>query len=489
MRKVNRIVFILLLVVFISRIAPVYAEDTPSKGNEKPHDLVATKTDPITSHNFGVFCSPYNTDWEDPEKIVTLFKELGVKLVISRIRWKDIEEKKGEFSEEGWKAYDEIINKFTSCGIHVTTIIEAAPRWAIDPALNPGNWKGKKFNPPPKIPKDLADFASVAVRRYKHKVKTWAFLDAPQGRNHWTEPAHLADLYKAGYEAVKKEQPDSVIVMSGLEGNLQVRGAYLEAFLKAGGGKYVDMYDFHILLNEPSFTGIESCTIALKEILRKFGEDKKPIQYGGIGCPSLFNPPAGWKKNKISEGWKPVDYGPLNPEEQANRLVITMVLGKSLGIERIFWTRTRDNAPQSGIERQKYLEKIKRTEPKWKAESEAPRTIGIIDYDYRQKPSYYALKTLIEKLDGADFIRSLNMGNNGKGYIFKKGDAFTGVFWVWEGERTVELSSNAKTVQVLDINGRNVKTIPVVEGKFTLNVTNIPIYLEGDIEDIKITSL
>ncbi len=474
MGMVNRIIFVFLSTALLSYIASTSAEET------KPQST--------TSHNFGIECNPYTEDFKDPEKTVGLLKELGVKLVICKLLWKGVEEKKGEFSEKGWKVFDEIINSLTSCGIDVMCYIAGTPPWAIEPGLNPGNWKGKKFNPPPKNPKDLADFASVAVKRYKNKVKTWAFFNAPQNENHWTEPTHLAELYKAGYEAVKKEQPDSTIVMSGLEGNMQIRGTYLEAFLKAGGGKYVDMYDFHIMpLDAPPFTEIESYTIALTEILKKFGEDKKPIQYGAIGCSSLFNPSAYWQKNKISKGWKPLDYVPLNPETQASRLVITMVLGRSLGVERVFWTRTRDFAPQSGVEHQKYVKKRKGKEQKWRIDSQ--RTTGVIDYEYNQKPSYYALKNLIAKLDGANFIRSLDMGSGGKGCMFKKGASSTAVFWTWEGERTIELSSNAKTVQVLDMYSKMVKTILVKEGKFTLNITNIPIYLEGDIEDIKIASL
>src|SRR3990172_4628863 len=485
-RIVNSIVFVFLSATILSFITTTFAKDkkpTPARPSTQVGEVKG-------KGNFGIVCNPYNEDWEDPEKTINLLKELGVKLVVSRILWNDIEEKKGKFSEESWKVYDELVNKFTSCGIDVTTIVVGTPRWAIDPTLNPENWKGRKFAPPPKNPKDLADFVSVAVKRYKNKVKTWAFFNAPQNKKHWTEPTHLADLYRAGYEAVKKERPDSTVVMSGLKGNMQIRETYLEAFHKAGGEKYVDMYDFHVLLSAfPFITNIESCTIAFKEFLKKFGEDKKPIQYGAIGWPSLFNPPAGWQKNKISKDGRPLAYAPLNPEDQANRLVITMVLGRSLGVERIFWTRTRDKAPQSGPEHQKYMERIKENKPKWKVASESTRTMGIIDYAYQQKPSYRAFKTLIEKIDGANFVRGLDIGNSGKMCIFKKGGMFTGVFWLWEGKKTIELSSNTKTIKVFDIYGKNAKTIPVVEGKFTLNVTNTPIYLEGDIEDIKITSL
>lgn len=479
---VYRVISVFLSVLFLFSFTTLFAGDKTQQNSSQ------IKQNAKNRHAFGVFCDAYNEDWENPEKTVTLFKELGVRVVISRIRWKDIEKEKGKYSEDGWKAYDGLVDKFASCGINVVTIITSTPTWAIDSTLKPEDWKGKKFGPPPQNPNDVADFASVVVRRYKDKVKMWAFFNAPQNQNHWIEPAHLADLYKAGYTAVKKEQPDSVVIMSGLEGCLQTRESYLGKFLKAGGGKYVDMYDFHILLNAPSFSEIESFTNSLKETLKKFGEDKKTIQYGAIGWPSLFNPPARWQKQKMSKGWKPSDCIAQSAETQATRLVTTMVLGRSLGIDKVFWTRTRDFAPQSGAEHQQYTEKIKGKKPQWKVDSESTRTMGIVNYDYSPKPSYHALKTLIGKIDEAVFVKSLNMGNSGKGCIFKKGDTFTGVFWVWEGNRNIELSSNAKTIQIQDVFGKNIHAIPVVNGKCTVNVTNVPIYLEGDIKDIEIAS-
>ena len=485
-RIVVGIVFVFLSVTILSLITITFAKD------KKPTPLASsTQIGEVKGWgNFGVVCNPYNEDWADPEKTVALLKDLGTKLAICKLSWKSIEKEKGKFANEGWRVTDGIVNKLTNCGIDVMFFFTDVPAWAIDPALNPGNWEGRKFSPPPKNPKDLADFVSVVVKRYKDKVKTWALFNAPQNKNHWTAPAHLAGLYKACYEAVKKEQPDSIVVMSGLEGDSStIRGNYLDAFLASGGGKYVDMYDFHILFNQSPVSVIEPWTADFKAILKKYGEDKKPIQYGAIGWVSLFDPPRSWQKQKAAKGWKPVDCVPLNPEIQACRLVTTMVTGKSLGIERIFWTRTRDYAPASGPKYQEYVDQIKKIKPNDKIKVEATRTLGLVDYDYQPKPSCQAFKVLNEKIDGASFMRSLDLGDAGKGYLFKKGSTFTGVFWLWKGNKKLELSSNAKTVRIIDIFGKNAKTIPVVKGKCTLSISNIPLYLEGDIENITITSL
>lgn len=441
-------------------------------------------------HNFGMVCNPYNEDWASPDKTVALFKDMGIKLAICKMSWRDIEKEKGKCPDDAWKVSDGVVDKFTSNGIDVMFIIADTPMWAIDPAVNSKNWEGKKFGPPPKEPKDLASFVSTAVKRYKNKVKTWALFNAPQNKNHWTTPAHLAALYKASYEAVKKEQPEGILVMSGLEGDSQkIRGKYLEGFLEAGGGKYVDMYDFHLLFNQSPISVVESWTVDFKDILKKYGEHNKPIQYGAIGWVSSFDPPNKWKKKKAGMGWKSMDCIPLTPEMQACRLVNTVVTGKSLGIERIFWTRTRDHAPSSGPEYQKYVDKVKAKKPNYEVKVEATISMGIVDFDYKPKPAYQALKVLVEKLEGASFVKSLDMGAGGKGYLFKKGNKFTGVVWLWEGSKNIELSVKTKSIQVVDMYGKPVKTISVTKRKCSLTVTNVPVYLEGVVEDVEITSL
>jgi hypothetical protein len=448
--------------------------------------LLTTYTYADTNAHFGIVVNPYEKEWENPDRITNLLKELGVKLVITKLSWNDIEPEKGKFSKKGLAKFDDLVNKLTGLGIEIMPYISATPGWAIDPKLSPANWKGKKFGPPAKNPEDLASFFAHVVKRYKGKIKFWALYNAPQNRNHWTEPGVLADMYKLARQVLNKEQPDGKLVLSGLEGAKSQGIPYLENFLKAGGGKYVDMYDFHMHLGGDLFTDSENNTIQYKKVLSKHGELSKPIQYGAIGLPSQFNP----SKQHIAQfkwkGWKPLDYAPMTPEKQANVLVTTMILGRSLGVERIFWTRTRDNAPASGQEHKKYMEKIKGRKPEWIIETEASRTRGIVNYDYSPKLAFAALKVLIQKLDKANVFKTLNLGDDGKGVVFKDNDKFIGVFFAWEGTKTITLKASAKSIKVFDIYGKEKDSVPVKDGKFVLKISPDPIYVEGNPQDLDI---
>ena len=438
-----------------------------------------------SSSHFGLIVNPYNEDWENPDKTTKLLKELGVRLVISKISWRDIEPKKGKYSQKGWEKFDGLVNRLTGIGIEIMPFISATPNWAIDPNLNPTNWKGKKFGPPAKNPEDLAAFFTQVVKRYKDKIKLWAFYNAPQNRNHWTEPKVLAEMYRLGQQVLDKHQPEGKLVMSGLEGAKQQGIPYLEKFLMAGGGKYVDGYDFHMTLGGDKLTEVESSTNNYKKILGKYGALSKPIQYGALGVPSEYNPSISLIKEFKLKGWKYLDYAPITPDHQANILVKLMVLGRSFGIEKVFWTRTRDHAPISKSAQKKYPKEARKKSP-WVMETEASTTRGIIDYNFNFKPSFKAFKTLIGKLDKADVFKNLNLGDNGKGVVFKDSDKFIGVFFTWEGTKTITLKASAKSIKVFDIYGKEKDTVPVKDGKFVLKILPDPVYLEGNLQDLDI---
>jgi hypothetical protein len=440
----------------------------------------------VANSHFGLVVNPYNEDWDDPEKTTKLLKDLGVKLVISKLSWKDIEPEKGKFSKEGWEKFDGLVNKLTGLGIEIMPYISATPQWAIDPKLSPAKLKGKNIGPPAKNPEELTAFFTQVVRRYKDKIKFWALYNAVQNQTHWIEPKVLAEMYKLARLVLSKEQPEGKLVLSGLESSRFKGPDYLQEFLKAGGAKYVDIYDFHMALGDNTLTSTESSTNRYKAILGNYGELSKPIQYGAVGFPSEFKASEYQIAQFKQRGWKLSDYAPITPERQANLLVTTMVLGRNLGVERIFWTRTRDHAPTSGETYDRWSKKVKGKKQKWVVETETWRTRGIIDFQYKPKPSFVAFKVLIQKLDKATVFKNLNVRNNQKTTIFKEGNKFTGVFFTWEGEQTLTLRSLAKNIKVFDIYGKEKEVVPVKDGKFVLKVSPEPIYVEGDLRDLSL---
>ena len=467
---------VFLSIVVLSCIASTSAEAKKSQNFRMDKEITTTK------RHFGIFCNPYNWDWEDTEKTVSLYNELGVKIAICNIKWKDIEEKKGSFSEKGWKVFDEVVSKLTGCGMEVMCIIAAPPGWAVDSTLKNDESNGKKSRV---NPEDLKDFAAIAAQRYKDRVKYWAMFNSPQGKAHRVEPKHLAELYRVGSQAIKSKIPDSVIVMAGLEGTIDKRGPYLEKFLQAGGGNYVGMYDFHMNLGGGvRFSTAASDTNTLIDILKKYGQTGKPIQYGAIATPNRHVTNAKKVEKLKALGWKPIDFELITPEQQAIRLVTLMLLGRSLGIDRIVWTRTRDQAPESGPVHDKWLSDMKKIKPNMQKECAYNRTMGVIGYNYELKPSFHAFKTLIEKLDTATFLKELSVGSDAKALIFQKEGRHIGAFWTWEGAKSLTLEIDSKNVTISDMYGKIITPAETNNGKLTLPLSPSVVYVEGDFKEI-----
>jgi len=254
--------------------------------------------------------------------------------------------------------------------------------------------------------------------------------------------------------------------------------------LKASGGKYVDIYDFHMILGGDTLSETEFNTIQYKKVLGRYGEGSKSIQYGAFALPSEFTPSENLIGTLKQKGWKPIDYSPMTPEQQAKNLVKIMVLGRSLGVERIYWGRTRDYALASGVAYNKYMKTTEKQRDKTGVLME--RTHGLIDYNYNSKPSFMAFKVLIQKLNKADVFRNMNLGEDGKGVIFKDGDKYTGVFFTWEKEKTVTLRTSAKYVKIFDIYGKEKEKVSVEAGKIKLRISPAPVYVEGDLHDLSI---
>lgn len=461
--KCGRFLFLLFAVgITWSCRTATYVE---AKGNEKPDRMIHQNI-----YHFGLVLSPYNEDWADPESIIVLLKELGVKSVISRMGWKFIEKRRGLCT---WREYDEFVDKLTKAGISVTAMITSTPTWAIDPDVLTA-WKGKRpGDPPPSETKYMADFVRVAAKRYKGKIKFWALYNEVSQEKDRLEPEALADLYKAVYGIIKEEDSTNTVIMSSL--GTKNREEYFERFLKAGGGEYVDMYDFHEIT---MMSLIEPAMDSLKRIMRQY-QQEKPVQLGASGDPSEFKPtPRSFKRMKrhrLSKAWDINE--PRTLESQAQRLVKRMAWARALGIKRVFWVRTRDARKKTMLE----VQQSKR--PKWKHIS-GFYTKGIIRNDLTPKPAFYAFKNVIEKLDTALFYKSVDTEEPSKGYVFKTGNKHIALFWTWEGKKLLKVKTRAKSVMLKDKYDNLVEKIDVKDGILSVEVTTDPLFVYGDVADI-----
>jgi hypothetical protein len=438
------------------------------------------------NHHFGIVCHPTlrgADEWEHPEKIVQIYKELGVGDVIVHFSWAAMEPEKRKYSSEILRCYDDVVDRLSKANIEISAMLVRTPQWAIDLNITGKKRKGMEiFASPPKHPEDFAEFVSFFAGRYKGKISRYLFYNETNLNKRWIEPKFLVGIQKAGYAAVKNIDPKAQIVMPSLEGRPRQRARYLREFLKYGGGKYTDAYDFHMNTASQITGKTEKDAGMLLAVLKAYGEDRKPVYFGAFAVPSQYTYTAEQMDVLRKQGAIPQDYSPRTPETQARVLVTQMITARSLGVDRAYWARTRDwlLEPRSIAEHRK--ERLGRLRPDsfygMNKREGHDMTMGIVNHDYSPKASFHAFKTLIAKLDGADCVKTLGFGK-GKGVFFRKSNELIGVLWNAEREETVRLGVGTDKVTLFDMYGSVINAVEPREGIVNINIGPSPVYVKG----------
>ena len=109
---------------------------------------------------------------------------------------------------------------------------------------------------------------------------------------------------------------------------------------------------------------------------------------------------------------------------------------------------------------------------------------GIIRADYTAKPSFVTFNAAASELADAAYVDSYNtLDQNLRIYKFHRESDNKDIYVIWsnEGSETVSLNFGSDTVQVGDMFG-NFSNYAAVNGAVTLNVTEQPVYIEGNFQ-------
>src|SRR5690606_26700552 len=104
---------------------------------------------------------------------------------------------------------------------------------------------------PPDEIDDWVNYIETVVGRYEGRITYFQLWNEPNLEGEWgghpIDPAAYVELLKAGYEAVKRVDPDAVVLLSGLAPTDQ-RGPdnlneflFLQEVYDAGGAEYFDI--------------------------------------------------------------------------------------------------------------------------------------------------------------------------------------------------------------------------------------------------------
>jgi hypothetical protein len=363
-----------------------------------------------------------------------------------------------------WANYDTWFSNLYATGIRPVVTIYGNPTWAAQYGAGPIY---------PEHMDDFLEFVGAAVERYDGDgvddapgspvVNHWEFYNeqdngsvllAEAGYGYWGHNgAGYADLLRQAWPVIKTANPDAQVLIGGIayerfeetEGGPYVR-QFLDDFLAAGGGQYIDIFNFHYYPNwadrwAPYGQGVIGKATYLRSKLAEYGVSK-PVACTEIGT-----------HNDPSRGG--------NDELQSRYVVQAFVRSMAADLRIVTWFALRDITDEG-----------------------FPYLYGLLDANYVPKPAYSAYSTLTSQLSDVRFERALSAAGTGtaaiEGYVFSRGARSIYVVWT-NDDANHSMGIAASTVERVDKYGATDLVLDaddgMADGVVTLEVRPSPVFL------------
>jgi hypothetical protein len=253
------------------------------------------------------------------------------RVITTETTWYSLEPEKGVWKFE---ALDRAVARAQDKGVEVLYTLGYPALWAADTGLF------RQWNPGYALPpRDMADWEAYlrrVVSRYKGRIKYYELMNEPHftevdGGWHSTRDfpvARMVEMARIASQVIKQIDPEAKLVSMSPSGRLNgIRR--VDAFLKAGGGQYIDVVGFHFYSEGPEH--IPELVSALRKVLANNGQSHLDIwnTESGFYITGLDKP--------HGAGVIPKDEILYTPEQGAAAVSRAMTLGAAAGLRRFYW--------------------------------------------------------------------------------------------------------------------------------------------------------
>jgi GH35 family endo-1,4-beta-xylanase len=342
---------------------------------------------------FGIRGLKLNKQEHRRSEALNLVLRAGVKWHRSAIEWMDVEPRNNEYR---WEDTDNFIDLLYKNGLNMVFTLRSVSSWGTKHSAARGGFARASM---PLSMKEYLEFVSQTVKRYKNKVKYWQIENEPCGRFWRSSKKNYAILLKSAYGVIKNEDPDSHVLLGGLTARKIIEdegNGFLSTILKHGAGNYFDILDIHAYRE---VSRIEKATQNARKILVKYG-------FSGTRSKPIW----------ITETGTPVRAGATSEEEQAADVIRRYVIAFANGVEKVFWWKVSDDFRSHSVN------------------SSSLKFYGLLDFDLRPKPAYYAYQFMTSKLRSFDSVVELNRPGS-RVFQFNFRDK-TSIFIIWKENST-----------------------------------------------------
>lgn len=320
---------------------------------------------PMNENPFGVldflhwnhsWNSNHYPDEASVRKTARLLAGAGIGTVRFDFLWQDIEPSPGEFD---FSKYDMIVKVLRENGIAVLGILDYSADWASPQRT--WNVPGDDFAP-------FVNYCRQVVSRYKGSVRYWELWNEPDSHTYWEPQDGMVSyvrLLKEVYAAVKKIDPQCILLNGGLAGGL----CNVNRLYDNGAQGYFDALNIHIFetpLDPAAGKRVLAYIRSAAKIMARNGDGEKKIWITEIGAPGVG------QGLSVGNWWMGENPGEKQQAEFLSR-VFPAVAGEP-AVAKVFWAFFRD------------------TNGHW---GNAVDYFGLLRNNHSPKPAYRAYKKVI----------------------------------------------------------------------------------------------
>lgn len=344
--------------------------------------------------------------------------------------WRVVEPEKGRFV---W--HDAQIDDLVKRGFSIMANLGHPPRWAGRPHSKDQD-RGDWTSAPPRDMAEWENYVAKTVEHFRDRIRHWEVWNEPWGSTFFSgTPEEYAELLKVTYRAVKRADPQAVVLGGCFYPGLD---QWTDRVLARDGLDFMDVLSYHTYWSPPmteaapgKATQVEKDVRSFVDRMRQRGKVKPMVMSeGGIRCP----PFASWlPKEGFSRG------APFGSQGQQQRtltgldaacgLVRGMVQMRSAGVVNICYYYTG-----GAMGAMPWFSTM------------ANGYYVMTDYDGRPKPTMMAYSALEEHLDGAA-PAGVRRQNGLTIHLFSKGAGALAV--VWSDQQRVLSLPNATVLNLM----------------------------------------
>jgi hypothetical protein len=234
-----------------------------------------------------------------------------------------------------FRLLDRYVELGASHGVELLLTLGQTPGWAAsNGSASVGADKGDFRAQPPRL-SAWHDYVQAVATRYKGKIPAYEIWNEPNLKMFYDgTPEQLVELTREASQVLKTVDPAVVVVSPSFTAIYGLPA--LEKFLKAGGGKYVDVIAYHFYgraYGGSPEENIPPIVKGIRDLQAKYGLSDKPIWNTETGY-CIENPAKPTDPDKLNS----FHCSQLLPVDRAAAyLARSYILSAWLGVDRLYW--------------------------------------------------------------------------------------------------------------------------------------------------------